>query len=247
MMREPYGLTSTYRRPFICYKHVNTRVTATGTLLRLTFEQKRYNVRTLKQGDKMLHPRTFVLRSLALLALILSVSCRHPAPENNITDATPPEGSLQLLFPYGSEKEKWITEVTDAFNRSRRQTKGGKTIFVTAKPMGSGESIDEVLGDRIKAHVLSPASAAFIKLGNAKSRTQTGKDLVASTQNLVLSPVVVAMWKPMAEALGWPAKSVGWAEIIALARNPKAGPPTSTRSGAALSSATPIPNTPTAA
>jgi Ca-activated chloride channel family protein len=30
---------------------------------------------------------------------------------------------------------------------------------------------------------------------------------------------VIAMWKPMAEALGWPKKKIGWEEILALARS----------------------------
>ncbi len=62
---------------------------------------------------------------------------------------------------------------------------------------------------------------AFIKLGNAQSRADSGKELVDETRNLVLSPVVIAMWKPMAEALGWGPKSVGWAEILRLAQDPK--------------------------
>jgi Ca-activated chloride channel family protein len=37
----------------------------------------------------------------------------------------------------------------------------------------------------------------------------------------VLSPVVIAMWKPMAQAIGWGTKPVGWGEILDLARNPK--------------------------
>src|SRR5262249_39956644 len=38
---------------------------------------------------------------------------------------------------------------------------------------------------------------------------------------LVLSPVVIAMWKPMAEALGWGKKPLGWSDILALSRNEK--------------------------
>ena len=87
--------------------------------------------------------------------------------------------------------------------------------------MGSGESIDAILSGRLQAHLASPASAAFITLGNAQSRAKTGKDLIGSTDNLVLSPVVIAMWKPMAEALGWGKKPVGWADILALARDPE--------------------------
>jgi Ca-activated chloride channel family protein len=169
----------------------------------------------------MLHPKALGLRSLALLGLLALVACNRPTTESKSAESAPPAGSLELLFPYGSEKEEWIADVTQTFNRGNHQTKSGKNIYVTAKPMGSGESMDEVLSGRMKAHIFSPASAAFIKLGNAQSRTQTGKDLVGATQNLVLSPVVIAMWKPMAEALGWPAKPVGWADVIALARNPQ--------------------------
>jgi Ca-activated chloride channel family protein len=132
-----------------------------------------------------------------------------------------PQGSIELVFPYGSEKEKWINDVTESFNRSRMKTSTGKPIFVRAIPLGSGETMDQILSGELQAHIASPASAAFIKLGNAQSRTKTGKDLIASTDNLVLSPVVIAMWKPMAEAIGWGKKPVGWSDILSLARNPK--------------------------
>jgi Ca-activated chloride channel family protein len=59
-----------------------------------------------------------------------------------------------------------------------------------------------------------------VKLGNAQSRAATGKDLLGPTDNLVLSPTIIAMWKPMAEAMGWPGKPIGWADIIARAQDP---------------------------
>src|SRR5262245_7698979 len=88
-------------------------------------------------------------------------------------------------------------------------------------PMGSGETIDNILSGRLKAHIASPASAAFIKLGNAESRSKTGRDLIGTTDNLVLSPVVIAMWKPMAEAIGWGKKPLGWSDILSLAQDQK--------------------------
>src|SRR5580692_512502 len=156
--------------------------------------------------------------------LCLSFSgCKKPSSSQQETPSTEetPRGALELVFPYGSEKEKWINDVTAAFNRSDTKTQSGKTIFVRALPMGSGETIDNILSGRLQAHLASPASGAFIKLGNAESRSKTGKDLIASTDNLVLSPVVIAMWKPMAEAIGWGKKPVGWTDILALSRNTK--------------------------
>jgi len=159
---------------------------------------------------------------LAALGLLLVLSGCKKTPESSAvaegSHALPPN-SLELVFTYGSEKEKWIKDVTDSFNRSRRKTASGKQIVVTAIPMGSGECIDEILSGTRKTHITSPASAAFVKIGNAQSRVRTGKDLLGPTDNLVLSPVVIAMWKPMAEAIGWGKKPIGWSDILSLSRN----------------------------
>ncbi len=136
---------------------------------------------------------------------------RQPAPSH----------SLELVFTYSSEKQKWIEEATASFNSAGHKLADGRVVFVRAFPLGSGELIDEILTGRRHAHLASPASGAFIALGNAESRAKTGKGLIGNTQNLVLSPVVIAMWKPMAEAIGWGKKAVGWADILDLARDPK--------------------------
>jgi len=163
------------------------------------------------------------LLTLAILgcALLCFSGCKKQdssSPGGSSVESTP-SGSLELVFPYGSEKEKWIADVTRDFNQKRLKTSSGKPIFVRALPMGSGETVDNILSGRLQAHIASPASGAFIKLGNAESRSKTGHDLIASTDNLVLSPVVIAMWKPMAEAIGWGKKPIGWTDILALSHN----------------------------
>ena len=127
--------------------------------------------------------------------------------------------TVELTLLYGSEKRAWITDVTDAFNAGNTQV-AGKRVHVSAVPLGSGECIDEVMSERRKADLVSPASLAFVKLGNADSRAKTGRDLIGPTDNLVLSPVVIAMWKPMAQAIGWPGRAIGWSDVLMLARNP---------------------------
>jgi Ca-activated chloride channel homolog len=165
------------------------------------------------------------LRAGKLLAIMLLpllawglLCCRKPSTPQVSTE-TPAPDELRLLFSYGSEKQKWIEEVTTAFNQSGAKTSGGKRITVKAIPKGSGECVDDLISGREHDDLISPASNIFIKLGNAQSRSVTGKDLIGSTQNLVLSPVVIAIWKPMAEAIGWGKKPVGWADILALARD----------------------------
>lgn len=150
-----------------------------------------------------------------------------PTPGDHMDHGTPsapprdPQKTVTVVFTYGSEKKKWIAEVTELFHRQGKTLSDGRAIRIEAIPMGSGESMQEILKGRREVHLVSPASAAFIKLGNAESRTATGDDLVERTENLVLSPVVIAMWKPMAEALGWPDKSLGWSDILAISKNDK--------------------------
>jgi Ca-activated chloride channel family protein len=114
-----------------------------------------------------------------------------------------------------------VDAVTADFNRAKHQTGEGKPIYVRTVAMGSGEMMTEILEGRLQAHLASPASAAFIELGDAESLARTGKPLVGDTENLVLSPVVIAMWKPMAEALGWGKEDkeggVGWSDILDMA------------------------------
>jgi Ca-activated chloride channel homolog len=172
----------------------------------------------LRRSDESFIRRQSI--SIVLLALLLLSGCKSKS--NQESGSTPPSGDhVELLFTYGSEKEKWMTEVTEAFNRSARRTASGRQIFVRAMPMGSGEAIDEILDGRRQPDIVSPASAAFVKLGNSQSQSKYGRDLIGPTENLVLSPVVIAMWKPMAEALGWGKKPIGWSDILALARSQK--------------------------
>jgi Ca-activated chloride channel family protein len=172
-------------------------------------------------------------RALALAVAVgvaaAAGACRRPGPEPTAgaegapaLAGRPASGpTIDILLTYGSEKQPWIEETTAAFNRQGRRTAAGRTIVVTALPMGSGEAIDEILSGTTKAHLVSPASAAFVALGNAQSRARTGRDLVGTTESLVLSPVVIAMWRPMAEAIGWGRRPIGWSDVLALARDPR--------------------------
>jgi len=134
---------------------------------------------------------------------------------------SPPKDAVRLLFTYGSEKEDWVKDVTADFNQGGHKTKGGRPIYVDALPEGSGECVDNIINDIQQADVVSPASEAFIKLGNAQGRAKLGRDVIGPTQNLVLSPIVIGMWQPMAKALGWPDKPIGWADILKLAIDSK--------------------------
>jgi Ca-activated chloride channel family protein len=125
---------------------------------------------------------------------------------------------VKVSIVYGSEKREWLEPLVDEFNQAKVKTARGETIQVEITPMGSIESVEAILSGAIQPVVWSPASDVYLPVANAEWRKTHAADLVeGSPRYLVLSPVVIAMWKPMAETLGWPDQPIGWSDISQLA------------------------------
>lgn len=128
--------------------------------------------------------------------------------------------TIELEFVYSSEKQAWLEQVIPAFNQAKLGDKEKNfTVQIKAKPMGSGEMMQMLVEHKHQPHLVSPASNVFIELYNTRAQNNAQQPLVNNPRNLVLSPVVIAMWQPMAEALGWPDKLIGWEEIFKLANS----------------------------
>jgi Ca-activated chloride channel family protein len=70
--------------------------------------------------------------------------------------------------------------------------------------------------------VWSPGDQSWIDEANTIWRDRNGKLLIPdSCDPTVLAPIGFAMWRPMAEALGWPDKPISWDDIAALSADPQ--------------------------
>src|SRR5262245_9747131 len=68
----------------------------------------------------------------------LLTSCENKSSQEGSNEPVAvPKNALELVLTYGSEKEKWINEVTNKFNQEDHRTAGGKRIFVRTVAMGS--------------------------------------------------------------------------------------------------------------
>lgn len=160
-------------------------------------------------------------RSLLLLSLLAALACKRSAqPE---APAPRSAGSLQLVIAYGSEKKTWFEEQVRAFEATAPRTKSGRPIRIEGRAMGSGEAVQAILDGSLKPHVFSPASGAYVAVLNQRWLGVTGHTapLSPAGEPVVLSPVVIAMWKPMAEALGWPRTALGWKDLLKVVRDPQ--------------------------
>ncbi len=157
---------------------------------------------------------------ILLLTLILIVICA-PLCACERLDLPLGAGDSQtvtITMVYGSEKEAWLIPLVEMFNAEGHKTSERSNIVVEATPMGSIESGDAIAEGRLQPTIWSPASSAYVPVTNANWRKSHAEDLIVGTpKDLVLSPVVIAMWRPMAETLGWPEESLGWSDIAELA------------------------------
>jgi len=126
--------------------------------------------------------------------------------------------TVTVTILYGSEKQGWLEPLVAEYNAAAHETADGVKIVIDAQAIGSIESVEAILSGTAQPTVWSPASSIYIPVANAEWRKMHGSELVDITPNdLVLSPVVIALWQPMAEALGWPEKAIGWSDIFTLA------------------------------
>src|SRR5690349_5255712 len=129
----------------------------------------------------------------------------------NVTSAPP--GALKIDMAYSPEKEKLLLPLISKFNGEKHQV-DGKQVFVSAQNVSSGDAEKQIADGQLKPTVWSPSSSFWGRLLNLQTDSGTVAD---DNPSIVRTPLVIAMWKPMAQALGWPAKQPSWAQINKLA------------------------------
>jgi Ca-activated chloride channel homolog len=131
--------------------------------------------------------------------------------------AAAPAGSQRLSFVVSPEKEQLLKAVVAKFNAAGRQV-AGKRVFVSMKAMNSGDAESAIARGRLQPEVWSPAGSFWGRLLNLRA----DKPYVAQDNpSIVRTPLVIAMWEPMARALGYPRKAVAFEDIVRLATDPR--------------------------
>lgn len=123
-----------------------------------------------------------------------------------------------------SEKIALLTQLAKDFNASKDSKVGDRCIQVRPYTKSSGAAATLLTqgwpdpdANGPQPVVWSPAASGWGAIVNAR----TGRTIAPPTaSSFMRTPLVIAMPKPMADALGYPAKPVGFADIVALAKDP---------------------------
>jgi Ca-activated chloride channel family protein len=164
-----------------------------------------------------------VRRALAVAAAIaLLAACNGGNDEPSAGDC------VTVDVTVSPEKFDLLTELAREFNRSDAARVGDQCAFVRVQRKSSGAAADVLAtgwtddaAEGPKPVVWSPAASSWGAVVNQRL-AERGQPAVAplDARPFMLTPLVIAMPKPMADALGYPATPVGYADLIALARDP---------------------------
>jgi Ca-activated chloride channel homolog len=143
------------------------------------------------------------------------------------TSARPNPGNcLQLAVTASSEKAALLTQIAAAYEQTNPSI-AGRCVQVNVTSKASGGAMqalargwDEGI-DGPKPDVWTPAASGWVGILQQRLAERDAPDLVPDDiPHVANSPLVIAMPRPMAEALGWPTKAIGWSDILSLAQDP---------------------------
>jgi Ca-activated chloride channel family protein len=128
-----------------------------------------------------------------------------------------PAGAVRVSFAYSPEKEKLLLPLIKKFNGEGHEV-DGKPVFVEGINASSGDAETRIAKGQFKPVAWSPASSLWGRLLNFEAdRPYTAED----APSIVRTPLVIAVWEPMARALGYPKKKLGFADVLRLSTSGK--------------------------
>jgi Ca-activated chloride channel homolog len=163
------------------------------------------------------------------VALALVAGCAQDAGEVDPAVLAEAGDCIFVDLAVSSEKIELLLDLARTFNSAsaageddRVNESDGRCIFVRPAVKASGAAAallaegwdEDVEGPR--PTVWSPASSSWGALVNHRLREAGKPAIVGPAEPFMLTPLVIAMPEPMAEALGHPSTVLGWADVLAM-------------------------------
>ena len=138
-----------------------------------------------------------------------------------------PGDCITVDMAVSSEKIDLMVDLAQEFNDSGAEV-DGRCIFVRPGRKASGRAADLLAGgwdedlEGPRPVIWSPAGSTWGGVLNQRL-TAAGQTPIAPTdfEPFMLTPLVIAMPQPMAEALGHPTEPIGWQDLLELSQNPE--------------------------
>lgn len=181
----------------------------------------------------MSYRRHFAFAGMAVTLLLSSCTVKNANDTTAGGDGSAPKGRVPITVTVSSEKVALLTELAKSFNddkaRSSFTSSTGKKVraYATITKKASGAAAQALAAgwdpatDGPQPTVWSPAARSWGAILNQRLSAGGQPAMApANAPSFMLTPLVIAMPKPMATALGWPKTPIGYGDLLSLAKDP---------------------------
>lgn len=156
-------------------------------------------------------------RGLFLLVAFLALTTLACALFDGRVSGDPPRNAAVVQLVANTSLTPWLETAVSDFNATQAETGDGKTAFVMLTPLESGQAVTEFAAGQA-ATLWIPDDTVWIDVLADQGNAAFTGNCVSVAQ----SPLVIGMWRTVAESLGWPGLPLGWLDVGSLAADPSA-------------------------
>jgi len=156
--------------------------------------------------------RVILLALLLTISGLVTSSCCNLIPRGG-----PPQNAIQIQVTANTSLAPWLQQAVQDFNNDRVKL-DNRPVYVNIQFTESGQVVADIVGGADLPALWMPDSEVWSDILAEKGQNSFQGNCVSVAR----SPLVIAMWKPVAESLGWPGRSLGWLDIGSLAADPSA-------------------------
>jgi Ca-activated chloride channel family protein len=157
-------------------------------------------------------------RTLLLLLILLSLPAVACGLFDGSTSGEPPRDAAVVEVMANSSLKPWLETAISDFNAEKIETADGTQAFAILNPAESGQAVTLMVDGSASPALWIPDDQVWVDLLDDQGISSFNADCVSVAE----SPLVIGMWRPVAESLGWPGLPLGWLDIGSLAADPNA-------------------------
>lgn len=157
-------------------------------------------------------------RGFALFLLLLALPALACGFSESEEADSPPRNAVVLRVIANDSLMPWLKETVQAFNNAEIQNSDEDQLFVIAQAAESGQAVTLLRQDEEETGLWIPDEQVWVNVLADKGNT----DYQADCTSVAQSPLVIGMWRSVAESLGWPGLPLGWLDVGSLAADPSA-------------------------
>ena len=160
--------------------------------------------------------RLFNLFLLILLLSLPALACRLTNINIGGGGDAPPSNAVVVDVVANASLMPWLETAVSEFNTARIQNEQGNPYFVRLTEAEAGAAVAQLRTGAAPYALWLPDDPVWVDVLAEQGNPNFQADCLSTAQ----SPLVIAMWRPIAETLGWPGLPLGWLDVGSLAADP---------------------------